>query len=132
MGTHALRFDPVSCVVTVVADGADDVQVLELSASGTHIARVGTLTSEHYSDVHGALVYVGSGLASSERCAAAVIADLPAGRTRAQGTALVRRSSTRVDVSIVAKTPSGEVLRLQLVCHAAGRVNREPVPNLSH
>ncbi len=129
MGTSALRFEPVSCVVTVVVDGTEDVRVFELTAPGTQIARTGPFGSEHFSDVYGALVYVGSALRTRERGVAAAIIDLPDGRTIVRGTALIQHCRGRLEVSISARSDAGEVLRMQLNCPKPDSASRELAPS---
>ena len=120
MRTEALRFEPVNCVVTVVGDSIDDVEVMELVGPGSLTVRAAGRVTEHYPDIHGAMVYVGRGVLALQRTAAAIVVDLPDGRRRARGTALVKPGARgTVEASIAARTDAGEDIRLRILCRGA-------------
>ncbi len=115
-GFSALRHEPVGCVVTIVAGDHGAVHVLEVASNGTGVVRRVGDRAEHFSDVHGSLVFIGDLPAVATDIHAAVIYDLPDGRIRTGGTARVTCTadgSTRVTVE---STLADGSIRLDAVC----------------
>ncbi len=116
-GTYAaLRCEPVGCVVTIVAGDKGAVQILDVISNQTDVVRCQGEVAEHFTEVHGSLVYVGTLPAMQARADAAIIYELPEGRIKASGTARFRAlPDGMAEVSIDADLPGGHI-RLRATC----------------
>lgn len=118
----SLRFEPVGCVVTLIAADGYDVSILDVLPGHSRIVlrRGGNVDEdngdEYFSDVCGSAMLVGTPASSGLRCAAAAIIDLPDGRRRLNGVATLRQIGAHIAVDVVSDDGALEV---RLVCRVA-------------
>lgn len=112
-----LRFDPLGCVVTIVSGEAEEAQVLDVVGAGSDVLFTCAGEGEHFSEVHGSVIFVGEPPRWSRRAVAAAVLDLPTGRTEATGTAVVTLvAGGALQTTCVLKTRTGQDVRLRLLC----------------
>jgi len=134
MTTSTLRYEPVGCVLTVVAAEHGDVHVMDMVSRRTEVVLLHDSGAEHFSEIYGSLVYVGALCGASLQAAAAIVIDLPGGRIRAAGTASIDVSPQGVvAVTILAPLESGSI-RIRAHCTGAAferRVAQGPLRSIS-
>lgn len=120
MNAHAaLRFEPIGCVVTIVAGDHAQVQVLDVVSERTEVVRRLGDIAEHFTEVHGSVVYVGELPAAPHDADAAIILDLPDGRIKTAGSARIDASGFgTARVTITAQLPDGRI-RIRALCSGA-------------
>ena len=112
-----LRFDPLGCVVTIVSGEAAEAQVLDVVGPGSEVVCLHGGEGEHFSEIHGSVIYVGAEPSWARRAVAAAVLDLPSGRTTAKGTAIVTDAGGGdLQATCVLQTVSGLDVRLRLRC----------------
>ncbi len=119
-GTYAsLRYEPVGCVVTIIAGDHGAVQILDVVSTNTNVVRRVGETAEHFREVHGSLVYIGQLPACQQNAPAAVIYELPEGRVKTSGTATFRTLGNGIaEVSVETDLPNGSI-ELRATCKGA-------------
>lgn len=132
MVSAQLRMEPVDCIVTVVAGETGHVQVLEVLGQRTEVIRYHprSTTFDYFGDVCGSLVFVGELSPGVCEVPAAVIYDLPSGRLKAAGSAIVRTlGNGYAEVLLTTESESGDTLQLRATC--AGAALEAPLQEIS-
>jgi hypothetical protein len=110
MAVHAsLRFEPVGCVATIIAADGHDVHVLEIVAEHSEIVVRRSNHDEHFPDIHGSVVLIGTIPVALTRLEAAAIVELPDGRRRLLGDVTMKPSTAGLVLHLTDATHSIEV-----------------------
>ena len=117
MGARSsLRFDPVTCVVTLVLGESDELRVFGVRP-GSGVVQAQDGQAQQYSVVHGSIVCVGHLKRTYQDAEAAIVFDMPDGWRRATGTARVRTTKDgMLQARIQTETSVGEQLVMNVQC----------------
>ena len=108
--------------MTLIGDGPE-IHVMELVSGRTEVVHRHADRDDHYGDVHGSAVLVGNLPLVAERTCAAAIIDLPNGRERIEGEAVLKPSGSGFTVRV--STPGGD-LEIRALCRPAEQPIRLP------